>query len=138
MVLPVHFGSFLGGWADQFDAKAFGISPTEALALQDHAMTATAFSVTGGTSGLAGLAAGALGGGLRNRGPHLSRQSQRSCRLSSGRLCQRRRRHGFGAGAGLLLALDAEGEGQEVHEAWGPAAALLCRPIGAWDAVLGG
>ncbi|GLC35651.1 hypothetical protein PLESTM_000350700 [Pleodorina starrii] len=46
MVLPVHFGSFLGGWADQFDAKAFGISPTEALALQDHAMTATAFSVT--------------------------------------------------------------------------------------------
>ncbi|GLC50086.1 hypothetical protein PLESTB_000340600 [Pleodorina starrii] len=46
MVLPVHFGSFLGGWADQFDATAFGISPTEALELQDHAMTATAFSVT--------------------------------------------------------------------------------------------
>ncbi|GLC46614.1 hypothetical protein PLESTM_001896900 [Pleodorina starrii] len=45
MVLPVHFGSFLGGWADQFDATAFGISRTEALALQDHATTATAFSV---------------------------------------------------------------------------------------------
>ncbi|GLC61512.1 hypothetical protein PLESTB_001764600 [Pleodorina starrii] len=54
--------------------------------------------------------------------------------------------------AGLLLDLDvvaralrllgsqpqAGGEGEEAHEAcWRPAAALLCRLFGAWDAVIG-
>ncbi|GLC46615.1 hypothetical protein PLESTM_001897000 [Pleodorina starrii] len=33
MVLSVRFGSCLGAWADLFDATAFGISRTEALAL---------------------------------------------------------------------------------------------------------
>ncbi|GLC73131.1 hypothetical protein PLESTF_001335500 [Pleodorina starrii] len=53
--------------------------------------------------------------------------------------------------AELLLALDMDArtlclaashrrrarERRRAHEAWRPAAALLCRPIGAWDAVLG-
>ncbi|GLC53491.1 hypothetical protein PLESTB_000755400 [Pleodorina starrii] len=88
-----------------------------------------------------GLAVGALlVGGLRNRGPHSSRQPQRSARAASAATGCASAAAGTGSAvAGLLLALwlldaralwhlvQTEGEGEEPLEVWRPSIDALHR-----------